>query len=118
MEPAPDNNKKEGRIAKHSRLAREAWEKPSSVAHWSRNWLVRLWITKGGGFYGLGYVITFVALEIRSLTGDLTGSESVAGFIASQAIQLVIRVAREEKAAARQARAAEKQARRDAKKKR
>ena len=92
MTPAPDSpNEKEGRIARHSRLAREALEQPSSVVHWSRNWLVRLWITKGGGFYGLGYVITFVSLEIRSLSGDLTGSDSVSGFVTSQGIQLIIR---------------------------
>jgi hypothetical protein len=90
-EPDRDDAKREGRIAGHARLAREAWGKPSSILTWSRNWFVRLWITKGGGFYGLGYVITFVTLEIRSLSGDLSGNGELAGFIASQFIQFIIR---------------------------
>ena len=89
--PESDNNKKEGRIARHSRLAREAWDRPSSVLEWIQSWAVRLWITKGGGFYGLGYVITFVSLEVRSLTGDVSGSGGVEDFITSQFIQFIVR---------------------------
>jgi DNA integrity scanning protein DisA with diadenylate cyclase activity len=52
-----------------------------------RRWLVKLWASRGGGFYGLGYVVTFIALEIQSLSGDLT---SVSGLVA-QAAQYLIR---------------------------
>lgn len=90
-EPDNDDARKEGRIARHSRLAREAWDEPGSVLRWSRDWLVRLWITKGAGFYGLGYVITFITLEARSLSGDFGGGTDFAGFIASQFVQFIIR---------------------------
>ena len=86
-----DETKKEGRIARHSRLAREAWDEPRSILTWSRDWLVRLWITKGAGFYGLGYVITFVTLEARALSSDLGGSGGMTGFVTSQIIQFIIR---------------------------
>lgn len=89
--PDTDDAKKEGRIARHSRLAQEAWNEPASILHWSRNWLVRLWITKGGGFYGLGYVITFVSLEIRAISGDFSGSSGIGDLITSQLVQYVIR---------------------------
>lgn len=88
--PDTDETKEEGRIARHSRLAREAWDEPTSVLRWSRDWAVRLWITKGAGFYGLGYVVCFITLEVRSLSGDLGGGD-FAGFIASQVVQLIIR---------------------------
>lgn len=91
MEPDPDEAKKEGRIARHSRLAREAWDEPTSVLRWSRDWLVRLWVTKGGGFYGLGYVIAFVSLEYRSITDELGQTSGVNDFIASQIVGYIIR---------------------------
>jgi hypothetical protein len=89
--PDSDDAKKEGRIARHSRLAQEVWNEPASVLHWSRDWLVRLWITKGGGFYGLGYVITFVTLEIRAISGDFGGGGDIGDFITSQVVQYIIR---------------------------
>ncbi|MGD8341464.1 MAG: hypothetical protein PVH89_11825 [Gammaproteobacteria bacterium] len=92
MKSSPDGkDEKEGRIARHSRLAREAWAKPRSVLTRTKEWLVRLWITKGGGFYGLGYVITFISLEASSLSGDVVGSDNISDFITSQFIGFIIR---------------------------
>jgi hypothetical protein len=90
-QPDPDDAKKEGRIARHSRLAREAWDEPASVLRWSRDWLVRLWVTKGGGFYGLGYVVTFVWLEIRAISGDIGGGGDIGDIITAQILQYIFR---------------------------
>lgn len=50
-----------------------------------RKSLVRLWRTRGGGLYGLGYVVTFVLNEvpriIDSAKAMIDGSESVLGAI-------------------------------------
>jgi hypothetical protein len=86
-----DKPKREGTLARHSRLAREAWTEPRTILTWSRDWAVRLWITKGGGFYGLGYVIAFVSLEVRSLSEDLGGDNDLVGFMTSQFIDFIIR---------------------------
>ena len=67
-----------------------AWQvgrNPASVLPLLRRSFVRFWASRGGGFYGLGYVVTFVALEVTSLSGDLT---SVSGLVA-QGLQYVIR---------------------------
>src|SRR5688500_12402194 len=67
-----------------------AWQvgrEPARLLPLLRRSFVRVWASRGGGFYGLGYVVTFVALEITSLSGDLT---SVSGLVA-QAGQYVIR---------------------------
>ena len=49
----------------------------------ARKSLVRLWRTRGGGLYGLGYVVTFVINEvpriIDSAQAMINGSESVLG---------------------------------------
>jgi hypothetical protein len=67
-----------------------AWQvgrDPASLLPVLRRSFVRFWASRGGGFYGLGYVVTFVALEIASLSGDLI---SVSGLVA-QGFQYVIR---------------------------
>jgi hypothetical protein len=65
-------------------------DEPSSIFQWPRDWFVRLWVTKGGGFYGLGYVITFVWLEIRATSGGIGGGD-IGDFITAQIIQYIIR---------------------------
>lgn len=83
----------EGRFVRHFGIVRRLAREPRYAFPLLRNWLVALWATKGGGFYGLGYVVTLVALEIFSLEQDVTrGASSVSGaesFIAAQAIQYV-----------------------------
>jgi hypothetical protein len=83
----------EGRFVRHFRIAGRLVREPGFAVPLLRNWLVALWATKGGGFYGLGYVVTLVTLEIFSLEQDVTrGASSFSGatsFIAAQTIQYV-----------------------------
>jgi len=82
-----DSNANEGRFTRDVRLALHVGRQPAAILPLLRQWLVKLWASRGGGFYGLGYVVTFVALEIRSLSGGLT---TVSGLLA-QAAQYVLR---------------------------
>ena len=82
-----DSDTKESRFARDARLALHLGRKPAAILPLLRQWLIKLWASRGGGFYGLGYVITFVALEIRSLSSGLT---TVSGVVA-QAAQYVLR---------------------------
>lgn len=82
-----DSDTKENRFARDARLALHLGRQPSAILPLLRGWVVKLWASRGGGFYGLGYVITFVALEIRSLSSGLT---TVSGVVA-QAVQYVLR---------------------------
>src|SRR6478735_500402 len=66
-------------------MALHLGREPAAVLPLLRRWLAKLWASRGGGFYGLGYVVTFVALEIKSLAGGLT---TVDGLVA-QAVQYV-----------------------------
>jgi hypothetical protein len=82
-----ESDTKEGRIARDVRLAWALGREPAAILPLLRRWLLKIWASRGGGFYGLGYVVTFAALEIKSLSVDLI---SVSG-LAAQAIQYVIR---------------------------
>lgn len=85
-EPTQDN-KKESRFVRDARLALHLGRQPAAAVPLLRGWLAKLWASKGGGYYGLGYVITFVVLEIRSLAGGLT---TISG-LEAQVAQYVLR---------------------------
>lgn len=82
----------EGRVARFVRRSRGVIEDPWSIMPLMRKRFVSLWKTKGGGFYGLGYVLTFIILEIRTLAGDIGSSGSVSEFVTAQLVQYVIRI--------------------------
>ena len=90
-----DKEPEEGRFTRHSRAVKRLAREPSYAFSLLHNWLIALWATKGGGFYGLGYVVTLVTLETVSFEQDaVKGASSLGGaesFIASQAIQYVTR---------------------------
>ncbi len=54
---------------------------------------VALWSSRGGGFYGLGYVITFIVLEVRMLFSDVATSDTIVGFIGQEVTQVFFRLA-------------------------
>ncbi|HMB73890.1 MAG TPA: hypothetical protein VKQ06_09985 [Gammaproteobacteria bacterium] len=91
MSVDPAEKSKEGRVARHLRTAAEIRREPRTLLSLSRSWLARLWQAKGGGFYGLGYVVTFVWLEFRSLTGEIAQSTDVGSFLAGQVFGYLIR---------------------------
>jgi len=63
-----------------------------SAIPWLRNWLLKMWRAKGGGFYGLGFVIAFITLEIRMFAAEFSGSDSVAEFIIGEALESLLRI--------------------------
>ena len=83
--------KKESRIQRYKRHARQIHEDPKNIGAIMRDGLVSVWRARGGGFYGLGYLITFIVLEVRLVVGDVTESEGVVDFISSQMIEFVFR---------------------------
>ena len=102
MEPSKPDNKtkkqkvkqklqKEGRIERYKRQAKQIHEDPKSIGTMIRDGLVGVWRARGGGFYGLGYLITFIVLEIRLVVGDVSESEGVVDFVSSQMIEFIFR---------------------------
>jgi hypothetical protein len=97
VKSGPDEKEKlQERFVRHSRIAKRLAREPRVAFPMLRDWLIALWATKGGGFYGLGYVATLLTLEAISFEQDAAkAASSVSGvesFVISQAIQYVTRV--------------------------
>ena len=58
-----------------------------------REGLLKLWGVRGGGFYGLGYVITFVVLEIRMFIGNVVDSDDVVTMVVQEVLEILFRFA-------------------------
>lgn len=56
-----------------------------------RRWFRKVWDTRGGGLYTLGYALTFAALELRTFVTELAGMGSASDFIIEQLIEFFIR---------------------------
>jgi hypothetical protein len=62
------------------------------IAHGAvRNWFRRIWESRGGGVYTLGYALTFAWLELKAFVVQVAGMSSVEDFIVDELLHLVIR---------------------------
>jgi len=68
------------------------WNNPRSIGELSRQGLLGLWRARGGGFYGLGYVVTFVVLEVRLVAGEFGSSDSLMAFLSDQLLEYLLRL--------------------------
>ncbi len=68
------------------------WNEPRSAGALAREGLVGLWSARGGGLYGLGYVVSFVILELRTVVGEFEGSHSLMSFIGQELLAYLLRV--------------------------
>lgn len=71
--------------------AREAQRQPSVILQWLRASAIKTWRVRGGGFYGLGFVIIFIALQIGSLFEDVSEADGAVDFLATQVVEAVSR---------------------------
>ena len=90
-EQAPEPERSEGRMARHLRIGREVSQEPAKAIPLAREALVEAWRARGGGFYGLGYLIAFCWLQVNVLVGDVSESDSVSQFAIGAAIEYVLR---------------------------
>jgi len=60
---------------------------------WHRRWLAKVWLTYGGGLYAVGYAVTFLYLEARTLLDEIASSSGVVDFVASHLFELIFRFA-------------------------
>lgn len=64
---------------------------PGKAHNWFRRWFAKVWKVRGGGLYACGYAVTFIILEVRSLTDDVFESDGVVDFLTSQVFEFVFR---------------------------
>lgn len=83
---------KTGRIARLRLLVQEITAEPGLIAVKLRGLLVQIWGAKGGGFYGVGYVIAFVFFEFRMVFEDFAEAQGVEDFVFQQLIETILRL--------------------------
>ncbi|MCR9277317.1 MAG: hypothetical protein NXH85_05040 [Pseudomonadaceae bacterium] len=70
--------------------ARAVREDPKAVGSIMRRGFVRLWRLRGGGFYGLGWIICFFWLQLQTLRGDVEEAQGVADFASDWLVEKLL----------------------------
>ena len=84
--------KPESRLARHHRIAREVYAEPRAAGGHVRDAFVSVWIRHGAGFYGLGWIVAFIVLEVSFFTQEVGASEGVLDFFGGQFIEYLFRL--------------------------
>lgn len=80
------------RVQQRADQAVQLRKDPWLLGIWIRQGLLRMWRLRGGGFYGIGFVVTFVYTQARSLLEDATEADGVVDFLTSQLSEAIIRL--------------------------
>lgn len=83
--------KKEGRLSRHFRVAAELKDDPKQIAPLLRGAVLDVWCSRGGGFFGLGYLVAFAYFEISMLIEDVTATADLSGFAIGQLFEYLLR---------------------------
>lgn len=65
---------------------------PGETGRLLKRSLRKLWNARGGGLYASGYVVTFILLEIKTIGGEIVGSDSALSFITEQFFEMFFRL--------------------------
>ncbi|MGE0625335.1 MAG: hypothetical protein AB7I04_07480 [Pseudomonadales bacterium] len=88
----PERRRREGRIRRHLRLAGEVRQDPKCLYPLLRKGFIDVWRSRGGGFYGLGYVVAFVCLEVVTIIGEALDSGGAGDFALGQILEYLLRL--------------------------
>jgi len=76
-------------------LGVDAVRNPAGIPHTAhgafRNWFRKVWNTRGGSIYTLGYALTFAALELKTFVAGLAGMTNAGDFVMEQLWQFLVR---------------------------
>ncbi|MEM7099373.1 MAG: hypothetical protein AAF541_14010 [Pseudomonadota bacterium] len=85
-----ETKQKSGVVQKLMQLAGVVRE-PRTIPSHLMQAFIRIWRTKGGSWYGIGYLLTFVYLEVRMLAEDFTEADGFFDFLINQIPELLFR---------------------------
>jgi hypothetical protein len=72
-------------------LAQEPKSFPGALLDVVRRSFRTVWDARGGGLYAVGYVLTFLWLEMTMFVGDVMAAESIGGFLGEQIFEMIFR---------------------------
>jgi len=53
----------------------------------------KVWNVRGGGLYAVGYIVTFLFMEVRTVVGEVADATSIGSFLSNQLFEFAIRFA-------------------------
>ena len=71
---------------------REMAQRPGTIGTRLRDAAIEIWSSRGGGFYGLGYLVTFVVLEVQAFVSGFETTDTVT-FLETELVQMFFRFA-------------------------
>jgi len=71
---------------------REMAERPGTIGTRMRDAAIEIWSSRGGGFYGLGYLVTFIVLEVQAFLSGFETTDAVT-FFETELLQMIFRFA-------------------------
>jgi hypothetical protein len=74
-------------------VLREIRDEPRRIVSLMGDGSFSTWRARGGGFFGLGYLIAFVVLELQMISTEVRGSDGVVEFFTSQIVEYIFRFA-------------------------
>lgn len=65
-------------------------QNPRAIGSIFRRGFVRLWKLRGGGFYGLGWVICFFLLQFQALSDDVAEAQGIGDFASNWLVEKLL----------------------------
>ena len=82
--------KLQARIDQNVADARAVRDNPRAIGGILRRGFVRLWKLRGGGFYGLGWVVCFFVLQFQALSQDVSEAQGIADFASNWLLEKLL----------------------------
>ncbi len=71
--------------------AAEMQRNPSVVLAWIKQGLINTWVLRGGGFYGLIFLLVFLFLQAQTFVLEMLEAEDAIDFVTSQLVEAVFK---------------------------
>lgn len=65
---------------------------PRNIAPITGQALIGIWRSRGGGWYGVGYLVVFIVLEIRLLAAEIAEANDLLTFFGEQLLESLFRM--------------------------
>ena len=88
-----DRNSRNSTKRQQTKLRKQARLEKQAKVPWHRRWLAKVWLTYGGGLYAVGYAVTFLYLEVRTILEEIVESTGVLDFLTNNLLDFVFRFA-------------------------
>lgn len=74
-----------------SQLQSQLQSKQRLAQNYARKWFRKVWDVRGGGLYAVGYILTFLFFEAKTLIDEIAESTGLGDFLSDQLLGFLLR---------------------------